>query len=184
MQPKNTGRAKTVTTLCLEKYAFRPDSSPVVSLEKGEKRFSPFSRETTGDESAFRQALAAHTFYTSPLIKSQVVKRKTFWLLILQLFDVKWIINTIVSFTKGSFNDQWNLSEEKIGTNFWNTLYTSTQSDRPWGDSCFSLICQISWIKIEKELFVNKRRDLVRVCLRFNWQCLGGSFFVILLQIQ
>ena len=32
---------------------FLTDSSPVVSLEKGEKRFSPFSRETTGDESGF-----------------------------------------------------------------------------------------------------------------------------------
>ena len=26
-----------------------------------------------------------------------------------------------ISFTKGIFNSQWNLSEEKIGTNFWNT---------------------------------------------------------------
>ena len=62
--------------------------------------------------------------------------------------------------------------------------YISSAMNRPWGGySCFS-ICQISWIKIEKELFVNKRRDLVRVCLRFNWQCLGGSFFMILLEIQ
>ena len=32
-------------------------------------------------------------------------------------------MNNIFSFTKGIFNNQWNLSEEKIGTNFWNTLY-------------------------------------------------------------
>ena len=45
--------------------------------------------------------------------------------------------------------------------------YISSAMNRPCGRySCFS-ICQISWIKIEKELFVNKRRDLVRVCLRF-----------------
>ena len=47
----------------------------------------------------------------------------TFWLLILQLFKVKWIINNILSFTKGTFNNQWNFTEEKIGANFWNTLY-------------------------------------------------------------
>ena len=58
--------------------------------------------------------------------------------------------------------------------------YISSAMNRPWGGySCFS-IYQISWIKIEKELFVKKRRDLVRVCLRFNLQCLGGSFFMIL----
>ena len=37
----------------------------------------------------------------------------------------------------------------------------------PEGDSCFS-IYQISGIKIKKELVVNTRRHLVRVCLRFN----------------
>ena len=41
IQPKNTGRAKTVTTLRLEKCAFR-------------------------------HALGAHKFYTSPLIKCQI----------------------------------------------------------------------------------------------------------------
>ena len=40
----------------------------------------------------------------------------------------------------------------------------------PEGDSCFS-IYQIRWIKIKKELFVNKTRHSFRVCLRFNWQC-------------
>ena len=42
----------------------------------------------------------------------------------------------------------------------------------PDGDSCFS-IYQISWIKINREVFVNKRHHLVRVCLHFNWQCFG-----------
>ena len=37
----------------------------------------------------------------------------------------------------------------------------------PEGDSCFN-IYHISWVKIKKELFVNKRRHLVRVCLCFN----------------
>ena len=42
----------------------------------------------------------------------------------------------------------------------------------PDGDICFS-IYQITWIKIKREVFVNKRHHLVRVCLRFNWQCFG-----------
>ena len=37
----------------------------------------------------------------------------------------------------------------------------------PEGDSCFN-IYHISRVKIKKELFVNKRRHLVRVCLCFN----------------
>ena len=41
---------------------------------------------------------------------------------IFQLFNVKWILNKMHSFTKGIFNNQWNLSEEKISTHFWNTL--------------------------------------------------------------
>ena len=45
----------------------------------------------------------------------------------------------------------------------------------PEGDRCFS-IYQISWLKIKKELFVNKRHHFVRVCLRFNWQCFGDHF--------
>ena len=55
----------------------------------------------------------------------------------------------------------------------------------PEGDSCFS-IYQISWIKIKKELFVNKRRHFVWVCLRtFQLTVFWGSFFLtILLQIQ
>ena len=32
-------------------------------------------------------------------------------------------MNNMLRFTKVIFNNQWNLSEEKIGTNFWNTLY-------------------------------------------------------------
>ena len=35
---------------------------------------------------------------------------------------------------------------------------------------------QISWIKIKKELFVNKRRHLGRICLHFNGQCFGIIF--------
>ena len=55
----------------------------------------------------------------------------------------------------------------------------------PEGGSCFS-IYQISWIKIKKELFVNKRRHFVWVCLRtFQLTVFWGSFFLtILLQIQ
>ena len=58
-------------------------------------------------------------------------------------------------------------------------VYTKTQKHRgmylvlwtnPKGDSCFS-IYHIIWIQIKKELFVNKRHHLLRVCLRFNWRC-------------
>ena len=35
------------------------------------------------------------------------------------------MFNNILSFTKGIFSNQWNLSEENIGTNFWNTLYNN-----------------------------------------------------------
>ena len=58
-------------------------------------------------------------------------------------------------------------------------VYTKTQKRRgmylvlwtnPKGDSCFSTY-HIIWIQIKKELFVNKRHHLVRVCLRFNWRC-------------
>ena len=45
-----------------------------------------------------------------------------YWLLTLQLFNVKWIMNNILSFTKGIFDNQWTFSEEKTGMNFWNTL--------------------------------------------------------------
>ena len=68
----------------------------------------------------FRQTLRARAFYTSP---SQETQRKTFWLAIFRLYNVIWIMNNILSFTKGILKNQWNLSEEKIGTNFWNTLY-------------------------------------------------------------
>ena len=45
-----------------------------------------------------------------------------YWLLTLQLFNVKWIMNNILGFTKGIFDNQWTFSEEKTGMNFWNTL--------------------------------------------------------------
>jgi len=63
-------------------------------------------------------------------------------------------------------------------------IYLALWTD-PKGDSCFC-IYQISWIKIKKELFVNKRRQFVRVCLRtFQLRVFRGSFFLtILLQIQ
>ena len=63
--------------------------------------------------------------------------------------------------------------------------YISSAMNRPWGDSCCS-IYQISWIKIKKELFVNKRRHFVRVCLRTSQLTvfLGSFFLTILLQIQ
>ena len=49
---------------------------------------------------------------------------------------------------------------------------------RPEGDSCFS-IYQISWIKIKKELFVNKRRHFDRVCLcTFQLTVSGITFFL------
>ena len=92
--PQITGRAKAVTTPCVEKCVFR-------------------------------HTLSAGTFYNSPHRKCQKTWRKTFWLLIFRLFNVKWIMNNILSFTKGSFNKQWNLSEEKIGANFCNTLYVA-----------------------------------------------------------
>ena len=54
-------------------------------------------------------------------------------------------------------------------------IYLALWTD-PEGDSCFS-IYQISWIKIKKELFVNKRRHFVRVCLRtFQLTVFRGSF--------
>ena len=42
-----------------------------------------------------------HAF--SPLRKCQKVYKKTFWFLTFQLFNVKWIMNNILSFTKGFF---------------------------------------------------------------------------------
>ena len=63
--------------------------------------------------------------------------------------------------------------------------YISSAMNRPWGDSCCS-IYQISWIKIKKGLFVNKRRHFVRVCFgEFVSTVFRGSFFrTIFLQIQ
>ena len=48
-------------------------------------------------------------------------------------------------------------------------IYLALWND-PEGDSWFS-IYQISWIKIKIKIFVNKRRQLDKVCLRFNWLC-------------
>ena len=61
-------------------------------------------------------------------------------------------------------------------------MYLALWTD-PERASCFS-IYQISWIKIKKELFVNKRRHFVRVSLCFNWQCFGIIFLRFFLQIQ
>ena len=54
-------------------------------------------------------------------------------------------------------------------------IYLALWTD-PEGVSCFS-IYQISWIKIKKQLFVNKRLHLGRVCLHFNWKCFMNHFF-------
>ena len=64
--PQITGRAKAVTTPCVEKCVFR-------------------------------HTLSAGTFYNSPHRKCQKTWRKTFWLLIFRLFNVKWIMNNILS---------------------------------------------------------------------------------------
>ena len=81
------------------------------------------------EKCVFRHTLGARTFYTSPLRKCQKTQRRTFWLAIFRLFNVKWIMNNILSFAKGIFINQWNLSKEKIGTNFWNTLWISESSN-------------------------------------------------------
>ena len=50
--------------------------------------------------------------------------------------------------------------------------YISSAMNRPWGVSCFSIYIRNQLDKNQKgTFFVNKRRRLVRVCLRFNWQC-------------
>ena len=63
-------------------------------------------------------------------------------------------------------------------------IYLALWTD-PEGGICFSIF-PISWIKIKKELFVNKRRHFVRVCLRTSQLTVfRGSFFLtIFLQIQ
>ena len=55
------------------------------------------------EECDFGHALGARTFYTSPLRKCDKTHRKTFWLLIFQLFNVKWMMNHILNFKKGFF---------------------------------------------------------------------------------
>ena len=50
--------------------------------------------------------------------------------------------------------------------------YISSAMNRLWGVSCFSINIRNQLDKNQKgTFFVNKRRRLVRVCLRFNWQC-------------
>ena len=50
--------------------------------------------------------------------------------------------------------------------------YISSAMNRPWGVSCFSIYIRNQLDKNQKgTFFVNKRRRLVRVCLRFSWQC-------------
>ena len=44
--------------------------------------------------------MGTRTFYTSPLRKWQKTYRKTFWLLIFYVLNVKWIMNDILTFTK------------------------------------------------------------------------------------
>ena len=67
----------------------------IISNEKTYKDPAPKTEqaktETTLrlEKCAFRHALGAHTFYTSPPIKCQITSRKTFLLLIFQLFNVK-----------------------------------------------------------------------------------------------
>ena len=41
-------------------------------------------------------------------------------------------MNNMLRFTKFIFHNQRNLSEEKIGTNFWNTLYTKKLLISDW----------------------------------------------------
>ena len=53
-------------------------------------------------------------------------------------------------------------------------IYLALWND-PEGDSWFS-IYQISWIKIKIKIFVNKRRQLDKVCLRFNSLCSWDHF--------
>ena len=65
------------------------------------------------EKCVFRHTLGARTFYTSPLRKCQKTQRKTFWLAMFRLFNIKWIMKNILSFTKGIFNNLWNLSEKK-----------------------------------------------------------------------
>ena len=60
-------------------------------------------------------------------------------------------------------------------------IYLTLWTD-PERDSCFS-IYQISWIKIKKQLLVNKRRHL-EFLLTFQLTVFRGSFLMILLQIQ
>ena len=50
--------------------------------------------------------------------------------------------------------------------------YISRTMNRPLGVSCFSIYIRNQLDKNQKgTFFANKRRRLVRVCLRFNWQC-------------
>ena len=70
------------------------------------------------EKCVFRHTLGARTFYTSPLRKCQKTQRKTFWLAIFRLLNIKWIMKNILSFTKGIFNNLRNLGEKKSERTF------------------------------------------------------------------
>ena len=79
-----------------------PDSSPVVSLEKGEKRegssrFSPFSRETTGNESGLTLLNMQLRVYEAFSVTTCQFSQK--WCALLKY---KWV-ETPVNLRSGSF---------------------------------------------------------------------------------
>ena len=64
-------------------------------------------------------------------------------------------MNSIQLSPEGEMNSGcWYIPSREV------SRYISSAMNRPEGDSCFS-IYQISWIKIKKKLFVNKRHHLV-----------------------
>ena len=83
--------------------------------------------------------------------------------------DTLFYVNTMQLSPEGEVNSSGGYISRHVASRYISAL---TDLER---DNCFS-IYQISWIKIRKELSVNKRRHLVRVCLRFNWQCFGDDF--------
>ena len=87
------------------------------------------------------------------------------------IFSLPFLLNIIQLSPKGEVNSGGNILRHKV------SRYISSAVHQPCrkGSSCFS-INQISWIKIKKELFVNKRRHLGRICLHFNGQCFGIIF--------
>ena len=86
------------------------------------------------------------------------------------IFSLPFLLNIIQLSPKGEVNSGGNILCHKV------SRYISSAVHQPWkGSSCFSTN-QISWIKIKKELFVNKRCHLGRICLHFNGQCFGIIF--------